>query len=172
MIGILTHKIIMKKLSLILFTCSMLVLITACSSEKPKSAAEPQENEQTITYTDLTQEEFKNMEANLSEDVVLLDVRTDSEVAEGMIEGAIQINYRKDNFRDEVAKLDSSKTYVVYCRSGGRSAKASKIMAEEYGIEMLKIYSVDIRSIRKKIKFFLFPNRLKTYCNRFSKTYR
>ncbi len=138
MIGILTHKIIMKKLSLILFTCSMLVLITACSSEKLKSEAEPQEKEQTITYTDLTQEEFKNMEANLSEDVVLLDVRTDSEVAKGMIEGAIQIDYRKDNFRDEVAKLDSSKTYVVYCRSGGRSAKASKIMAEEYGHRNVK----------------------------------
>ena len=77
------------------------------------------------------------MEANLSEDVILLDVRTDSEVAEGMIEGAIQIDYRKDNFRDEVAKIDSSKTYVVYCRSGGRSASASKIMTEELRIKQV-----------------------------------
>ena len=125
----------MKKLSLILFACTLLVLATACSSEKPESETELKENEQTITYTDLTQVEFKNMEANLSEDVILLDVRTDSEVAEGMIEGAIQIDYRKDNFRDEVAKLDSSKTYVVYCRSGGRSASASKIMTEELGFK-------------------------------------
>lgn len=122
----------MKKLSLILFACTLLVLATACSSEKPESEIEPKE---TITYTDLTQVEFKNIEANLSEDVILLDVRTDSEVAEGMIEGAIQIDYRKDNFRDEVAKLDSSKTYVVYCRSGGRSASASKIMTEELGFK-------------------------------------
>ena len=89
-----------------------LLFAAACSSEKPESEIEQKE---TITYTDLTQVEFKKMEANLSEDVILLDVRTDSEVAEGMIEGAIQIDYRKDNFRDEVAKLDSSKTYVVYC---------------------------------------------------------
>jgi rhodanese-related sulfurtransferase len=112
----------------------LLVLAAACSSEKPESEIEPKEKE-TITYTDLTQVEFKNIEANLSEDVILLDVRTDSEVAEGMIEGAIQIDYRKDNFRDEVAKLDSSKTYVVYCRSGGRSASASKIMTEELGFK-------------------------------------
>jgi rhodanese-related sulfurtransferase len=124
----------MKKLSLILLTCTLLVLAAACSSEKPESEIEPKEKE-TITYTDLTQVEFKNIEANLSEDVILLDVRTDSEVAEGMIEGAIQIDYRKDNFRDEVAKLDSSKTYVVYCRSGGRSASASKIMTEELGFK-------------------------------------
>lgn len=124
----------MKKLSLILLTCTLLVLAAACSSEKPESEIEPKEKE-TITYTDLTQVEFKKMEANLSEDVILLDVRTDSEVAEGMIEGAIQIDYRKDNFRDEVAKLDSSKTYVVYCRSGGRSASASKIMTEELGFK-------------------------------------
>ena len=126
----------MKKLSLILFTC-MLVLTVACSSEKPKSEAVPQEIELATTYTDLTQEEFKSLEANLSEDVILLDVRTDSEVAEGMIEGAIQIDYKKDNFRDEVAKLDSSKTYVVYCQSGGRSASASKIMTEELGFKQV-----------------------------------
>lgn len=126
----------MKKLSLILFTC-MLVLTVACSSEKPKSEAVPQEIELATTYTDLTQEEFKSLEANLSEDVILLDVRTDSEVAEGMIEGAIQIDYKKDNFRDEVAKLDSSKTYVVYCRSGERSASASKIMTEELGFKQV-----------------------------------
>ena len=124
----------MKKLSLILLTCTLLVLAAACSSEKPESEIDPKEKE-TITYTDLTPVEFKKMEANLSEDVILLDVRTDSEVAEGMIEGAIQIDYRKDNFRDEVAKLDSSKTYVVYCRSGGRSASASKIMTEELGFK-------------------------------------
>ena len=84
----------MKKLSLILLTCTLLVLAAACSSEKPESEIEPKEKE-TITYTDLTQVEFKNIEANLSEDVILLDVRTDSEVAEGMIEGAIQIDYGK-----------------------------------------------------------------------------
>jgi rhodanese-related sulfurtransferase len=115
----------------------MLVLTVACSSEKPKSEAVPQEIELATTYTDLTQEEFKSLEANLSEDVILLDVRTDSEVAEGMIEGAIQIDYKKDNFRDEVAKLDSSKTYVVYCRSGERSASASKIMTEELGFKQV-----------------------------------
>ena len=127
----------MKKLSLLFITSTVLALTIACNSEKPKSEALPQEIELATNYTDLTQEEFKSMEAILSEDVILLDVRTDSEVAEGMIEGAIQIDYKKDNFRDELAKLDSSKTYVVYCRTGDRSASTSKIMTEELGFKQV-----------------------------------
>lgn len=133
----LTNKITMKKLSLILFTCSMLVPATACTSEKPKSEAESPEIKHTTIYKDLTQQEFKSMETNLPEEVIILDVRTDSEVAEGIIEGAIHLDYRKDTFRDKVAKLDSSKTYVVYCRSGVRSTSASKIMTEELGFRQV-----------------------------------
>lgn len=54
--------------------------------------------------------------------VDLLDVRTDSEVMRGAIEGARHIPLHLLPAR--VAELDSGRTWVVYCQSGGRSAQA------------------------------------------------
>lgn len=126
----------MKKLTLFSISLFLLTFAINCnSSDQPETSSEVTVVEVVSSYNDMTQEEFKAWETELPEDVVILDVRTDPEVAEGMIEGAIQIDYRGENFRDEVAKLDTSKTYVVYCRSGGRSAAASQIMSEELGFE-------------------------------------
>ena len=55
---------------------------------------------------------------------VLLDVRTPKEFAEGHMPGAKHIDFRGKNFLEEVAKLDKSKSYLVYCGAGTRSAKA------------------------------------------------
>lgn len=63
--------------------------------------------------------------------IVILDVRTPAETAEGMIDGAIAIDYETDNFETEVDKLDKEKTYLVYCKSGGRSSDACDIMAKK-----------------------------------------
>ncbi len=60
---------------------------------------------------------------------VVLDVRTPQEYAEGHIPGAINIDYNASDFQNKVGKLDKTKTYLVYCRTGIRSAAASKIMA-------------------------------------------
>ncbi len=60
---------------------------------------------------------------------VILDVRTLEEVEEGIIPNAIHIDiYKGQGFIDEVAQLDKSKNYYVYCRSGGRSAQACTLM--------------------------------------------
>ena len=60
--------------------------------------------------------------------VVTLDVRTPGEFAEGYIEGARLINFQSGNFENEIATLDKSATYAVYCRSGNRSGQAVKVM--------------------------------------------
>lgn len=121
-----------------LFTLSIAIsvfFINCSPSDKSEASVESIDNEETIitSYKDITQEEFKALESNLPEDVVILDVRTDQEVAGGTIEGAIQIDYRGENFRDEIARLDTSKTYVVYCHLGGRSAATSQMMSDELG---------------------------------------
>lgn len=78
-------------------------------------------------YTDLDVAAFK---AKMVEPgIVLLDVRTPEETVEGMINGAIAIDYESDNFETEIATLDKSKTYLVYCQKGGRSSNACKTMA-------------------------------------------
>ena len=62
---------------------------------------------------------------------IVIDVRTPDEWKEGVIDGAtLFIDYKGNAFEQKIANLDKSKTYIVYCRSGGRSAGASDLMAK------------------------------------------
>ncbi len=77
---------------------------------------------------DITQEEWQDLIANDSK-AVILDVRTEEEVEDGFIPDMLNIDIRKgQGFLDEVEKLDKSKNYYVYCRSGARSAQACTLM--------------------------------------------
>ena len=60
----------------------------------------------------------------------IIDVRTSEEFAEGHIDNALNIDVKSDQFTDEVKKLNPSKKYILYCRSGKRSAKAYGIMTD------------------------------------------
>ena len=72
--------------------------------------------------------------------VVLLDVRTADEYAEGHIEGAVLIDQKHDDFVEKAkAVLPVNKTIAVYCRSGRRSANAAeKLTAVGYKCVNLK----------------------------------
>lgn len=63
--------------------------------------------------------------------VIVLDVRTADEFKDGHIPGAKNIDFFSDDFARQVAALDKSKTYVVHCAAGGRSAKACKVFEKE-----------------------------------------
>lgn len=58
----------------------------------------------------------------------ILDVRTPSEFAAGHIAGATLVDWNDPSFSSRVAELDRSKRYLVYCRSGNRSAQAVAAM--------------------------------------------
>lgn len=77
---------------------------------------------------DLTQEDWtKQLQSDTN--AIVLDVRTQEEVDEGIIANAIHIDIHKgQGFIDDMEQLDKSKNYYVYCRSGGRSAQACAIM--------------------------------------------
>ena len=60
----------------------------------------------------------------------ILDVRTPEEFASEHIDKATNINWLGDDFVTNVENLDKSKPVFVYCKSGGRSAKASAKLAE------------------------------------------
>jgi len=83
-------------------------------------------------YPDLSPSEARNTigERSGNPGFVLLDVRTPKEFAEERIEGAVMVDYLSPSFRDEIAKLDREKTYLVYCRTGNRTKGALKIMRE------------------------------------------
>lgn len=62
---------------------------------------------------------------------ILLDVRTEVEYKAGHIPGSLQIDFLKtEDFKKQVAVLDKSKPYLLYCRSGKRSKDAMTVMKE------------------------------------------
>lgn len=60
------------------------------------------------------------------EDVQLIDVRTPSEYQEIHIAKAQNIDFYSPTFNADVEKLDKNKPVILYCRSGGRSAKCAQ----------------------------------------------
>ena len=72
--------------------------------------------------------EFK--EGLSKSEVQLVDVRTAEEYQEGYIENAQLIDFYLENFQDKIQKLDKDKPVYLYCKSGNRSGKASKILSD------------------------------------------
>lgn len=66
---------------------------------------------------------------NAGETLHLVDVREDDEVAQGMIPGAKHIALGEVPAR--LDELDKSKSYIMVCRSGGRSGNACHFLAEQ-----------------------------------------
>lgn len=56
--------------------------------------------------------------AGEKKDLVMLDVRTSAERVGGKLAHSINVDSRAADFRDQLAKLDRSKTYVVHCVHG------------------------------------------------------
>ena len=82
----------------------------------------------------LTQEEWAN-ELSKTPEAKILDVRTDSEVEEGIIPNAFNIDiYKGQEFISELEKLNKNDHYFVYCRAGSRSAQACAVM-QQMGFE-------------------------------------
>ena len=61
----------------------------------------------------------------------IIDVRTPGEIAGGKIKGAHEINYLSSDFGIHVSVLPKDKPYLVYCRSGRRSAGACSQMLKQ-----------------------------------------
>ncbi len=63
-------------------------------------------------------------------DFVILDVRTQEEYESGYIEGAINIDYYSETYRDDLDTLDKEKAYLIYCRTARRTGETMDIMRE------------------------------------------
>lgn len=61
---------------------------------------------------------------------VIMDVRTLKEFKQGHIAGAFLLDYHSPDFIQGLQRLDKSKTYLIYCRTGNRSGRALKIIKE------------------------------------------
>ncbi|KKE77645.1 rhodanese-like domain-containing protein [Oceanobacillus caeni] len=63
------------------------------------------------------------------ENLHLIDVREDDEVAQGIIPGALHI--RLSEIPERMNELDKDKHYYMICRSGGRSGRATEFLNEQ-----------------------------------------
>jgi rhodanese-related sulfurtransferase len=59
---------------------------------------------------------------------ILVDVRTPEEMTEGHIENATNLDFLDESFPEKIETLNKNKTYLLYCRSGKRTAKAGAMM--------------------------------------------
>ena len=103
------------------------LLVTGCESGTANITTDSPQVIKNISPSgayDLIQETEGN------DDFVIVDVRTPGEYAGGHIAGSLNIDVNSGSFEEAVNTLDNDKTYLVYCRSGARSANASGIMAE------------------------------------------
>ena len=117
----------------------------ACSNEASSDAEQPlaseDAGESAAAESDTAEEaasgirlvsatEGADIQGSPPEDLVILDVRTPEEFAEGHLEGAVMVDFYDDDFADQLAKLDPSVPYLLYCRSGNRSGQTAVIMAD------------------------------------------
>jgi phage shock protein E len=66
----------------------------------------------------------------LSEDTVIIDVRTPAEFATGHLDGSVNIDVQSPDFAAQVMELDPNGEYFIYCRSGNRSGQAIAQMSQ------------------------------------------
>ncbi len=62
--------------------------------------------------------------------VVIIDVRTVAEYQAGHAQNSLNIDFYSPTFADEIKKLDTNKSYQLYCRSGNRSGQAEGLMKQ------------------------------------------
>ena len=70
-------------------------------------------------------------------DFIILDIRTPGEYHSGHLKDAVMIDYYSKSFMENIGRLDREKTYLVYCRSGNRSARSMDLFNK---LQFQKIY--------------------------------
>ena len=81
-----------------------------------------------------TTEILELLDAN--EDLYIIDVREDDEVAQGIIPGAQHIAL--GTIPDCINELDASKPYIIVCKAGARSANACSYL-EAQGFDVTNL---------------------------------
>ena len=108
----------MKKLLLLLPILSLLLIFQSCDEA----------NSDTVEV--ISPQHFLESLEN-DEDGQLIDVRTTEEFGVSHIKEAQNICVTDADFEEKIKTLDKTKPVYVYCRSGGRSARAAKILEEK-----------------------------------------
>jgi len=130
----------MRKLTILLSLSIVVLWQFSCQSQSNDANNEEETDfSQSTTYQNISAKEAKNMIAE-NQEVIIIDVRTKQELMEGYIENAKHLDISSGNFEAGIQNLDKSKTYILYCRSGSRSARGSEFMSSS-GFE--SVYNIE-----------------------------
>lgn len=122
-----------KKMRLILRTF-ILAILGACNSQPMDTSS----SSGSVVVQHVKPNDFKNQ---LDEGgCILLDVRTQREIGQGFIETASFINYPNESFEQKANLMDRETPILVYCHSGGRSAKAAQVLVD---MGFQKVYNLE-----------------------------
>jgi rhodanese-related sulfurtransferase len=117
------------------------LLLASCGSDDPattEGAAAETEAEATVAdaaaeisgISTISVDAAAAITENPPDGLVVLDVRTPEEFAEGHLEGAVLADFYAADFAEQLAALDTDVPYLVYCRSGNRSGQALGVMEQ------------------------------------------
>ena len=115
----------MKKITIVL-SLLFAILLSSCNKDTPSEikVISPEEM-QTLLELD---------------DVQIVDVRTPEEYKNGFIDNSQNIDFNSPTFDEDITRLDKTKPVILYCKSGGRSAKCSKKLKDA---GFVKIYDLN-----------------------------
>lgn len=117
---------LMKQTALLIVSASLLFGVAQAPAQNPQPAPHSPKPPTAKAVRNVGVEEFDKLRAHTN--AVVLDVRTKREFEAGHIPGAVNLDINGPDFQEKVAKLDKSKTYLVHCAAGGRSARACNAM--------------------------------------------
>lgn len=105
-----------------------MALFSGCSNAQDESKKDATGAETKAIVTLVGKADFEKLLGK--EGAQLIDVRTPREVSQGKIGEAVNVDFHATNFKEQLSELDKSKPVLIYCASGGRSAKAVAMMQE------------------------------------------
>jgi len=113
----------------------LLIMLAAAVNASMYATAQADQTQKKIIKNITSEQGYELIIKNTENpNFAILDVRTAQEFEKGHIKSAINIDYLSETFKDKLSELDKKNTYVIHCRSGGRSTKALKLF-DELGFE-------------------------------------
>ncbi len=117
---------------------TLLLLVLMGNMASCQNAGKKLPDGTTSVSVTVSADDFQKKMSSLK-DVQLVDVRTPEEYSEGHIKNSLNINVQGSSFEAEVAKLDKKRPVMVYCRSGGRSASAQRMLIDMGFAEVINL---------------------------------
>lgn len=133
----------MKILRILVSVLILTFWIVRCNTNK--NIAGPDDSSQLVhsdtLYKTISAPEAKALIDSLqgSDVFMIVDVRTPNEYTDGHLENAVNIDYYSAGFSNDLEDLDKNLTYLIYCKSGSRSAGAFQTFQNK---KFLKVYEM------------------------------